>query len=113
MKIIMNVILVVLAFAWASSASAGNGSKQQSPESIVSCGMAGTYLVTGQSVHETINTGQCKTWTPDVAPDPCSPCISSLENQGCKIVEVVMGSQLIGEGESNTMVTYLLSCAKP
>jgi hypothetical protein len=114
MKIVMNVILVVLAFAWISGVSADKGSKKQSPESIVTCAIAGgSYLILSRSVHDTINTGQCKTWDPDEAPDPCSPCISSLENQGCKIVDVVMGSQLVGEGSSETTVTYLLSCVKP
>jgi len=114
MKMFVNVILVVLAFSWISGVSADSRLKKQSPESIVTCGIAGgSYLVLSHSVHQSINTGQCKTWTPDVAPDPCSPCISSLENQGCKIIDVVMGNRLIGEGESDTLATYFLSCSKP
>ena len=109
MKMIVNVILVVLAFSWISGVSAEKKSGSKSPESIVTCAADATsYLIYGESISENINAGQCKTWSTEHDPDKCSPCISSLENQGCKIVDTVVGNTL-----ELATVTYLLSCIKP
>jgi hypothetical protein len=109
MKRIMNVILVVLTFTLVSGVSADNRSKNPSPESIVTCGaVAQPYRMLGVSIPESINAEQCRTWTTENEPDLCSLCISSLENQGCKIVDTVV------QNTSELMtVTYLLSCTKP
>jgi hypothetical protein len=104
MKKIIILIFAVLAFSWTPVVSA-----EQSPESIVSCSANATpYLVLGESIPETINAEQCKTY-PDGGPDACSPCINSLENQGCKIVDVVVATI----SPPFTVVTYLLSCVRP
>jgi len=116
MKKIVILILTVLVFSWTSAVSAGNGSGKQSPESIVSCAtQAHPYRVLGDSLPETINAEQCRTH-PDGGPDLCSSCINSLENQGCKIVDVVVETMSeVSEGRSSwtNVVTYMLSCVKP
>jgi hypothetical protein len=104
MKKIIISLLTVLAFSWASGVAA-----DQSPESIVTCANAGTYLVLGVTLPDTINADHCGTWVSDTQPpDPCAPCIISLENQGCKVIDSVVDT--IPEF---TVVTYLLSCVKP
>ena len=111
MKKIVISLLAVLAFSWASGVAA-----EQSPESIVTCSANATpYLVLGESIPETINAEQCRTY-PDGGPDLCSSCINSLENQGCKIVDVVVETMSeVSEGRSSwtNVVTYMLSCVKP
>ena len=114
MKNIVIAILVFFAFFWISVVSAGDGHGKrgnwpvkESPESIVTCADAGTHLVLSRSVPGTINLEQCKVWEPDVSPDPCAPCITSLEEQGCKIVDVGVSGL---SGQANVAVTYLLSC---
>jgi hypothetical protein len=112
MKKIVFVMLVVLAFTWISIVSAGNWPNKranwpvkESPESIVTCLSGAELLVLSRSVHGTINLEQCKVWPADPI-DECSPCITSLEGQGCKIVDVGMTSP----PDVAVAVTYLLSC---
>jgi len=110
MKMIMNIILVVLAFSWISGASADNRAKKQSPESFVMCGSGNGGGISERSLPETINGESCVPYGDSY----CAACIISLENQGCKIVDVVVthfrneGNGVIVPGTS-----YLLSCVKP
>ena len=102
MKKIMILILAVLAFSWTPIVAA-----EQSPESVVTCANAGgSYLIVTKSISGAINTDQCTASNPAYT---CSPCISSLESQGCKTVDVVVENVAVGE----TLLTYLLSCVKP
>lgn len=103
MKKIIILILAALAFSWTPVVSA-----EQSPESVVTCASAGDHRVVCKSISEAINDEQCKTHHTG-GPDLCSPCISSLENQGCKMVDVVVENVAVGE----TLLTYLLSCVTP
>ena len=109
MKLFLNLLMVGFAFTWISGVSADNQSKKDSPESVVTCQTFGplNYGVIALSLPAAINTEQCSQ-TPDDLAASCAPCISSLENQGCRIVDVVTG-------KSNEIpnVTYLLSCIKP
>ena len=108
MKKLVIAILVVVVFSWISVVSAENRRGEESPESIVTClSMPGNIL--GRSLPGTVNVEQCKTWEPDREPDPCAPCIISLEDQGFKIVDVVVQEAVANEGFS-IPVTYLLSC---
>ena len=108
MKKLVIAILVVVAFSWVSVVSADNKPVEESPESIVTCLNAGTQLLYSRSLPETVNGEQCKTWEPDVTPDPCAPCIISLEEQGCKIIDVNVAH--VTESGLDTSVTYVLSC---
>ncbi len=108
MKKIVSATLVVCAFFWISIVSADNRRDKpfkHSPESFVTCGQAGGPSNIQQiSVLKTIGLEQCPVFSL-----PCAPCILSLEDQGCKIVEVVVAHS----NELSTQVTYLLSCFKP
>ena len=107
MKNIVISIFVVSALFWISGASAGKYPGKNSPESVVTCVNAGApYLIYSKSISGAINEEQCQTSSPD---HTCSPCISSLENQGCKLVDVVVENVAVGE----TSLTYLLSCVTP
>ena len=105
---ILTTILIALAFSLTSVLSAGSDALKPSPESVVTCQVfgGGAYKAIGLSVATGINTDQC-IQPPDIAL-PCSQCISSLEDQGCKTLNV-------DTGVSNNfpIVTYFLSCAKP
>jgi len=115
MKKIVIAILVVVVFSWVSVVSAENRRGEESPESIVTClnnAGNGPYQVQTRSFPETINGEQCRTWEPDREPDPCAPCIISLEDQGCKIVDIIV-TQVVGSENYEKIlapVTYLLSC---
>jgi hypothetical protein len=115
MKKIVIAILVVVAFCWISVVSADNKPVEESPESIATCvanSGNGPYQLQTRSFPETINGEQCRTWEPDREPDPCAPCIISLEEQGCKIIDVVV-TQVVGSENYEKIlapVTYLLSC---
>lgn len=104
MKKIMILILSVLAFSWTPGVSA-----DQSPESVVKCmDGGGRFLVVAKSISEAINAEQCNPYSDSQTLYWCSACISSLENQGCKLIDVVVENI-----EKNTRLTYLLSCVKP
>jgi hypothetical protein len=109
MKKIVIAILVVVAFCWISVVSAENRQVKESPESIVWCLSAlGTHLVQTRSLPETINVEKCRIGEPDRYPDPCAPCIISLEEQGCEIIDVNVAH--VTESGLDTSVTYVLSC---
>jgi len=107
MKNIVISIFVVSALFWISGASAGKYPGKSSPESVVTCvGGGGPYFIYTNSISGTVDTEQCQIKSPD---HTCSPCVSSLEDQGCEIVDVVVDNVVAGE----TVLTYLLSCVKP
>ena len=101
MKKIVIVSLVFFFFSWISVVSAGNFPAKESPESTVHCWLPG---IDWHSVLGTINVEKCDRYTEDT----CSPCITSLEEQGCKIVDVVVN--MPPRPEENVLMTYLLSC---
>ena len=113
MKRILVVVITLLALVWASSLAAadprgGMSSVREapSPESTVTCGGPGfdwPYVVVGKSVADIINAEQCN--------GACAPCITSLENQGCKVVNTVVAEPAL-EGWTVTVV-YQLSCISP
>jgi hypothetical protein len=106
MNKIVTILLAVFVFSWASVVSAGpagpagNWPVKESPESIVTCGAGNGETIAMQSVYGAINVEQCKSFE-----NTCAPCISSLEGQGCKIVDVV-----VTHVDFHTTATYLLSC---
>ena len=86
MNQITNMIVLVLSVIWISSAYAGKGFMKVSPESIMTCGGGNGNSISVLSVPTTINTDECPTWVDSVS----ASCIVSLENQGCKVVDVVV-----------------------
>ena len=107
MKKILILIFAVFAFSWISLVSAGNWPVKESPESTVTCV---TSLIAEQSVLGTINVEQCTRYSED----QCAPCIASLEDQGCKFVDVIVthAKHEIPSGDVVMVAaeTYLLSC---
>ena len=108
MKKIVIAILVFFVLSWISVVSAGdrhgkrgNWPGKRSPESTVLCTNDGLSI---PSVPGTINREQCIPWLSE-----CAPCIISLEDQGCKIVDVVV-THFWEDGQVVSLRTYLLSC---
>ena len=103
MKKLVSAIFSVLAFFTISCAYA-----DQSPESIVSCNHNGYYL-SAQTISAAVNDELC-TW----AEDKCATCISSLEDQGCKVIDVDFQTNRFVEEldklDDLLVATYLLSC---
>ena len=112
MKKIVCAILTVLACSWIPGVSADKGSGKQSPESIVSCVGEFTFVVLYRSIPEPINGEQCRTYDIIQPPDPCAPCITSLENQGCKVIDVVV-TNIKADDNFDVGATYMMSCVKP
>ena len=100
MKKIIGVIFSILAFSAISGAYA-----DQSPESIVTCPHNG-WIVGAYTVPAAINAESCAR-----GEGKCATCISSLENQGCKVIDVDLQTyRFIEELDDLLVATYLLSC---
>ena len=102
-------ILLASVFLWSSVVSAGNWPHKrgkESPESIVTFAGGNGETVSVISAPGTINVELCTPWQ-----DTHAPCITSLEDQGCKIIDVVVSHETLGgDRVRNTASTYLLSC---
>ena len=105
MKKYVIAILVALAFSWVSGVSA----KEESPESMMTCGGGNGGSISVLSIPETINGEGC----PPFMEGACASCIISLEDQGCKLVDVIVTHFRPPESVTVSGTTYLLSCVKP
>ena len=95
-------IYSVLVLFFLSGASAFAGDK--SPESIVTCAAGSGETVSMVSVADGIDPSACSPYV-----DRCAPCITSLEDQGCKFVDInVTQTDYLA-----TATTYLMSCVAP
>jgi hypothetical protein len=106
MKKIIIMLLVLSVFSWISVVSADNFPAKESPESMLTCHGGG---ISSHSVPGNINTEQCIPY----GDSHCALCITSLEGQGCKIVDVVLTHVPVeggGEVVIWPMATYFLSC---
>jgi len=100
------VIYSVLFLFFLSGASAFAGDKTrpvESPESIVTCATGSGNGVEMKTVPVCINVNDCY-----YAAD-CATCITSLEAQGCKVIDVVVTHVAY----LATSTTYLMSCVEP
>ena len=107
------LMVVAICFVLLGTVAAGRGRRSEpKPDSVVGCFMAGggPYGVFALTVPESIDESSC---TPG-AGDPCSPCIRSLENQGCEVIEPVRTKDelVLGEGVFQ-FSTFVLSCEQP
>ena len=109
------VITLLLATLLATPCVFADNSKNKghrSPESIVTCGAGNGETISVAEVAEPISVEQCAPFV-----SRCAPCISSLENQGCKIIDVTVTHFADNSASMlnaiRTMTTYLLSCVKP
>ena len=103
MRKIFTVIFLALGLSFITGVSA-----DQSPESIVTCSTGNAYDVGALSIAGAVNTESCT-----LHENTCATCITSLEDQGCKVIDVVVEpTRFEGYGDFIT-VTYLLSCVRP
>ena len=112
MKIIATMALAVY---WLSGVAIADIPIRQSAESIVTCASAGTHLVLSRSIAEGFNVDLCRSFDSG-GPDACAPCITSLEAQGCKVVDVVATNAITNPDtgiQSASMATSLVSCVSP
>jgi len=110
-------MIVALCFVLIGTVAAGIPHEPK-PDSVVTCQGAvtnpmGIYTFT---VPASIDASAC-TYSP---PDPflCSPCIRSLENQGCEVINLTTEFFPLQHSElpSRTVLqsaTFQLSCARP
>ncbi len=102
------LMIVAICFVLMGTVAAGIPHEPK-PDSVVQCVVVGgQYAVTGLTVPESIDESSC---TP-FSGERCSPCIRSLENQGCEVVEpqsVVLTTVDIDFPQS----VFVLSCEQP
>ena len=106
MKKLVQLLLVSCVLIWSTCvfADAPGNRPAQSPESIVTCGSGNGDGIVIAEVAAPFSVEQCTPFE-----DTCAPCITSLENQGCKIIDVVVTHL----APYNTIASYLLSCDEP
>ncbi len=118
MRKLAPLILVVAVYALigvgVAAADSGNSKKrQQKPDSIVTCEgfVEGDYGPRNVTVPIPVKRDGCMGV-------PCAQCIRSLEDQGCKVVDVIVtnwapAGEVFPVERLNPRATFLLSCAKP
>ena len=104
------LMIVALCFVLIGTVAAGIPHDPK-PDSVVGClGIGGQYQVSALTIPESIDESSCTSFSDN----SCSPCIRSLENQGCEVVEPVQHHIQI---EPTTIPfifqfsTFVLSCA--
>ena len=114
MKKLMQLLLVSCVLIWSTGvfADAPGNSSTQSPESIVTCASGNGDGILIADVAGSLIMDHC---TPFV--DTCALCITSLENQDCKFIDVVVTHLMttVDTAEGPVVVnksnaSYLLSC---
>jgi hypothetical protein len=108
------LMAVALCFVLLGTVAAGRGrghGNEPKPDSVVGCFVAGgQYHVSALTVPEAIDDSSC---TP-FSGNQCSPCIRSLENQGCEVVQPVSTTDAAVPGEGlRQFSTFVLSCEQP
>ena len=110
MKKLVQLLLAPCVLIWSTCVFAGvpGNIPVQSPESIVACAAGNGDIILFADISVSLNMEQCTPFE-----DKCAPCISSLENQGCKFIDVVSTNHVVGEPGSYSAASnsiYLLSC---
>ena len=110
MKKLVQLLLFSCVLIWSTCVFAGFPGNRpvQSPESRVACSAGNGDIIAFADISVSLNMELCSPWV-----DKCAPCISSLENQGCKFIDVISRINVVGElgsyfAGSNSI--YLLSC---
>ena len=108
--VILFTLLVVVSFLSLGTSIAKPPVEKISADSIVTCwedSSQGNFVVWSRTTPTSINLDECSAIFPNG--DQCSPCIRSLETQGCMVVDVVV-SHIQDQPDK---MTFILSCAKP
>ena len=108
MKKLVQLLLVSCVLIWSTCvfADVSGNRPVQSPESIVACTSGNGDNIQFADISVSLNMEQCTPFE-----DTCAPCISSLENQGCEFIDVIVTH--IGTSTEVGVVSnasYLLSC---
>jgi hypothetical protein len=113
--------VAVYALMGLGTAAADNDSKksQEKPDTIITCeGWAGAYVVINGTAPGSVN-AETRSHCVSLSSE-CSPCIRALENQGCKVVDVVVSNGArpetggpVAVNPEDPRATFLLSCEKP
>ena len=111
------VMLTILAVSLNSSVLADNKTGKQSPETIVTCmGRVAPMAILATSIPEAVNVERCRTATQSNPPDLCAPCITSLEDQGCIVIDNIVTNLVTDVTDINgvqALATWTMSCVKP
>ena len=103
MKKLIQLLLVSCVLILSTVVFAG---AKQSPESMITCGSGNQeHPVVVADISVSLNMEQCT-----LLEDNCAPCISSLENQGCKFIDVIVTHPIAKDVCIPSMTSYLLSC---
>ena len=114
MKKLIQLLLVSCVLIWSTGvfADAPGNSSTQSPESIVTCASGNGDGILIADVAKPLDMGECTPFE-----DTCAPCVTSLENQGCKFIDVVVTHLVepfylegVTLGRTKSNASYLLSC---
>ena len=109
MKKLIQLLLVSCVLILSTVVFAG---AKQSPESIVTCAFGDGDGILIADVAAPLDMTECTPFD-----DTCAPCVTSLENQGCKFIDVVvthlvepyyLDGVILGKTKANA--SYLLSC---
>ena len=110
----------VYALVGSGSAAAHDSKKrQEKPDTIVTCaGSEGAYVVINGTAPSSVN-AETRSHCVSLSSE-CSPCVRALENQGCKVVDVIVTNGAAAPPQGPVAVnpeepraTFLLSCEKP
>ena len=109
MKKLIQLLLISCVLILSTVVFAG---ARQSPESIVTCGAGNGEVILSADVAASLIMDQCEPFK-----DTCAPCVTSLENQGCKFIDVVVTHLVepfylegVTLGRTKSNASYLLSC---
>ncbi|MDH4026127.1 MAG: hypothetical protein OEU57_12020 [Desulfuromonadales bacterium] len=110
MKKLIQLLLVSCVLMWSTGVFAGvpGNSPVESPESRVACSAGNGDTIQFADISVSLNMDLCSPWV-----GKCAPCISSLEIQGCKFIDVISTIHVVGEPGSYSAGSnsiYLLSC---
>lgn len=91
MKKLIQLLLVSCVLIWSTGVFAGmpGNSPVESPESRVACSAGNGDIILFADISVSLNMEKCTPFE-----DTCAPCISSLENQGCKFIDVIVTHRL-------------------
>jgi hypothetical protein len=110
------LMIVGLCFVLIGTVAAGIPHEPK-PNSVVSCsGYAWPMGVRTHTVPVSIDSSECPTGSG--VPGACSVCISSLQNQGCEIVDLVTefiprDHTVLPDRNEQQTATFQLSCERP
>ena len=108
------LMIVALCFVLIGTVAAGRW-REPRPDSVVSCvgGFETPMGIYTHTVPASIDSTACRE-----VPGACSPCIRSLENQGCEIVNLVTefiprDHTVLPDRNEQQTATFQLSCERP